>query len=203
MVHTIGWRSFVFLTGFSVLFFLICLDSFMKSKVLLSILALGTVVSAQQAMANTGTIAFKGKIVTSTCQATTDTANQTVQLGTWPTSALSTAGQTTSPQTFQIDLEQCDAGNYTVRLDGTTVSATGDNANLLAVTGGATNVGIQVTGLDNKIVPINTALANGYEFAIPSGSTTATLDLKAFYKATGAATAGDANATANFSIEYK
>ncbi|HFO0601996.1 TPA: fimbrial protein, partial [Acinetobacter baumannii] len=113
------------------------------------------------------------------------------------------AGQTTSPQTFQIDLEQCDAGNYTVRLDGTTVSATGDNANLLAVTGGATNVGIQVTGLDNKIVPINTALANGYEFAIPSGSTTATLDLKAFYKATGAATAGDANATANFSIEYK
>ncbi|CAA0241815.1 type 1 fimbrial protein [Acinetobacter baumannii] len=175
----------------------------MKTKVLLSILALSTAVSAQQAMANTGTIAFKGKIVTSTCQATTDTANQTVQLGTWPTSALSTAGQTTSPQTFQIDLEQCDAGNYTVRLDGTTVSATGDNANLLAVTGGATNVGIQVTGLDNKIVPINTALANGYEFAIPSGSTTATLDLKAFYKATGAATAGDANATANFSIEYK
>lgn len=59
MVHTIGWRSFVFLTGFSVLFFLICLDSSMKTKVLLSILALGTAVSAQQAMANTGTIAFK------------------------------------------------------------------------------------------------------------------------------------------------
>ncbi|MFT4020098.1 MAG: fimbrial protein [Acinetobacter sp.] len=174
----------------------------MKTQVLFSLLTITTALIAQNAMANTGSITFKGKIVESTCKATTNTASQTVQLGTWPTSALAAAGQTTSPQAFQINLEQCAAGNYGVRLDANTVAATGTNANLIAVTGGATNVGIQVQGSDNKVVPVNTSLTDGYQFTVGTDKT-ATLNLKAFYTATGAATAGDANAVANFSIEYK
>lgn len=177
----------------------------MKNKFFTSLIALSSVVSFQQAFANSGVINFTGEIVKSACNTTGSSKNIAVPLGKWPTSALATAGQTTSPQTFKIDLENCTPGNYAVRLAGTAVDA-GANSNLLAVTGGATNVGIQVTGLDDKIVPLNQVLADGYTFTVAGTGTTptaATVNLKAFYKATGVATEGLANATANFSIEYK
>lgn len=177
----------------------------MKNKILSSLIALSSVVSFQQAFANNGVINFTGELVKSACNTTSSSKNIAVPLGKWPTSALASSGQTTSPQAFKIDLENCTPGNYAVRLAGTAVDA-GANANLLAVTGGATNVGIQVTGLNDKIVPINQALTDGYTFTV--GGTgiepqTSTVNLKAFYKATGVATEGLANATANFSIEYK
>lgn len=173
----------------------------MKSKILLSALAIASAAVAQQASAANGTVTFNGEIVKSACDVKSDSKNITVQLGKWPTTALASAGQTTSPQTFKINVANCDAGSYTVRLDGTAVDS-GANSDLLAVIGGATNVGIQVTGIDNKIVPLNKALTDGYAFTSDAEGN-GVADLKAFYKATGAATEGQANAVANFSIEYK
>ncbi len=172
-----------------------------KNKILLSALAFATSLVAQQALAANGVINFTGEIVKSACDVTSGSKNIDVQLGKWPTTALASAGQTTSPQSFKINVTNCDAGNYTVRLDGTAVDS-GANSDLLAVTGGATNVGIQVTGLNNKVVPLNKALTDGYTFTSDSQGN-GVADLKAFYKATGAATEGQANAVANFSIEYK
>lgn len=173
----------------------------MKNRILLTAFVLASSVVAQQAFAANGVINFTGEIVKSACDVTSDSKNIAVQLGKWPTTALASAGQTTSPQSFKINVANCEAGNYTVRLDGTAVDS-GANSDLLAVTGGATNVGIQVTGLDNKVVPLNKALTNGYTFTIDSQKN-GVADLKAFYKATAAATEGQANAVANFSIEYK
>ncbi|ENH4383210.1 type 1 fimbrial protein, partial [Serratia marcescens] len=110
---------------------------------------------------------------------------------------------------FQISLEKCDAGDYSLRFDGNTVAG---NPDLLSVSnvGGtgaaATGVGIEIT--DN----------NGKPFAIGDGSNInddvakvtiaadgkATFNLQARYRSFDSnVTAGLANATSPFTIEYK
>jgi major type 1 subunit fimbrin (pilin) len=176
----------------------------MNKRILCS--ALVSAVIAQSAFAtealNAGKseVKFTGSIVNGTCQISNDSKSKEVYLGKWPTIALSAAGKTTAPQTFSLNLENCPDANYTVRLEGTAIDEDA-YSNLLAVTGGAKNVGIQVTGLDGKVLPLNQELNDGFTFKGKGAKTT--VNLQAFYKATGVATEGQANATANFSVEYK
>lgn len=174
----------------------------------LSFLALTSIFTAQQALAADGTIRFTGSIEETACKVDASSGDVPVSLGKWGTASLASAGATTSPQTFQLKFTGCTTGTYALRLEGNTVAATGENANLIALdpagTGKtATNVGIQVTGSDDKIVPVNSSLADGFTFAVAEGDTSTVLDLKAYYKATGVATAGAANASVGFSVEYK
>ena len=178
-------------------------------KVLLPLAALVLSATAYNAMAANGTVTFTGEIKQSTCQVTSDTQNKEVYLGTYPTSAFPTVGSKSASKAFQISLEKCDAGDYSLRFDGNTVAG---NPDLLSVSnvGGtgaaATGVGIEIT--DN----------NGKPFAIGDGSNInddvakvtiaadgkATFNLQARYRSFDSnVTAGLANATSPFTIEYK
>ena len=166
-------------------------------KVLLPLAALVLSATASNAMAANGTVKFTGEIKQSTCQVTSDTQNKEVYLGTYPTSAFPTVGSKSASKAFQISLEKCDAGDYSLRFDGNTVAGTG---------AAATGVGIEIT--DN----------NGKPFAIGDGSNInddvakvtiaadgkATFNLQARYRSFDSnVTAGLANATSPFTIEYK
>lgn len=174
----------------------------MKNKYLVPVLMLSSSAFMQHAMADSGVINFKGAIVKSSCDTMADSKNVTVVLGKWPTTSLSTAGQTTPAQTFQINLENCETGNYRIRLDGKPYDSS-SNANVLALTpGGATGVGIKVQSVNNEDIGLNQSLDNAYTVAA-SNDNKAVFNLKAFYYAVAPATEGVANSVANFSIEYK
>lgn len=148
-----------------------------------------------------GTVNFTGTILASACDATVNGGN-TVNLGTWPTSALQTAGDKTTPQPFTLSISNCAAGNYQVNFAGNTLS---EDNNLLAVTGGAGQVGIRIDNAADQTVVLNTTPAQDSNAlaVINSGESAAEIPLKAYYEAVGQATEGPANATVSFTIQQK
>jgi len=156
---------------------------------------------------NGGTVHFKGKLVAAPCSVSTDTSDQEVKLGEYTTHHFKSAGVLGSIVPFQIKLEDCDTSVATtaaVAFSGRTDSS---DATLLAVdqdlsssnSGTATNIGIQildnasaVVKLDGSTFTDKTTLINGENI----------LKFAAQYKSTGVATAGDANADANFIMQY-
>ncbi|WP_420898695.1 type 1 fimbrial major subunit FimA [Erwinia persicina] len=158
---------------------------------------------------NGGTVHFKGKLVAAPCAVSTDTSDQVVKLGEYTTHHFKTAGTLGSIVPFKIKLEDCDtsvAKTAAVAFSGRSDSTSTDSS-LLAVDEGlspgndgtATNIAIQV--LDNQNKPVkfdgttfvnNTTLKDGEN----------TLRFGAQYKSTGVATAGDANADADFIMQY-
>lgn len=158
---------------------------------------------------NGGTVHFKGKLVAAPCSVSTDTSDQEVKLGEYTTHHFKTAGTLGSVVPFQIKLEDCDtsvAQTAAVAFSGR-ADTTSTDGSLLAVdqdmssgnAGTATNIAIQV--LDNTSKPVKfdgstfvnkTTLIDGENI----------LKFAAQYKSTGVATAGDANADANFIMQY-
>lgn len=65
---------------------------------------------APAAQAASGTVTFKGEIVQSTCDVSTASANQTVTIGTFPTTLFKEAGDVSAPKSFDITMENCKAG---------------------------------------------------------------------------------------------
>lgn len=158
---------------------------------------------------NGGTVHFKGKVVAAPCSVSTDTIDQEVNLGEYTTHHFKTAGVLGSVVPFQIKLEDCDttvAQTAAVAFSGRTDSSSTDGS-LLAIdqdlssgnSGTATNLAIQV--LDNKSKPVKfdgTTFVN--KTTLMDGENI--LKFAAQYKSTGVATAGDANADANFIMQY-
>jgi len=158
---------------------------------------------------NGGTVHFKGKLVAAPCAVSADSSDQLVKLGEYTTHHFKTAGTLGSLVPFQIKLEDCDttvAQTAAVAFSGRADSTSADSS-LLAVdqdlssgnAGTATNIAIQV--LDNRSRPVKfdgstfvnkTTLIDGENI----------LKFAAQYKSTGVATAGDANADANFIMQY-
>ncbi|MBZ6387468.1 MULTISPECIES: type 1 fimbrial major subunit FimA [Pantoea] len=158
---------------------------------------------------NGGTVHFKGKLVAAPCSVSTDTSDQEVKLGEYTTHHFKTAGQLGAVVPFQIKLEDCDssvAKTAAVAFSGRADSTTSDSS-LLGIdqdlsggnSGTASNIAIQV--LDNQSKPVKfdgstfvnkTTLIDGENI----------LKFAAQYKSTGVATAGDANADANFIMQY-
>ncbi|MGJ8525425.1 Type-1 fimbrial protein, A chain [Halomonadaceae bacterium LMG 33818] len=165
-------------------------------------LALAGAAASAPSMAATGTVHFKGEIVKSSCDVTSDTNNQTVDLGRWPSSQFQQSGDTTPAKAFTLKFENCDSGNYTVRFDGNNPSGHPD---LLAVTGGATGVGIKITDESGNVYPISEESPTSGLSVISAGSDkTATANLKAQYESyADTVGAGDANADATFAIQYR
>jgi major type 1 subunit fimbrin (pilin) len=158
--------------------------------------------SSTAAMAADGTVNFNGKIVDTPCIVTAgdDNTAQTVSLGTVKSSSFTAVGITSADVPFNIKLEQCVVGEDGL---GATVTFTGsqDGADptLLAVSGGATGVGIELVNNDNTEIKMGTESA---ATALQNGNNT--LVYKAHYKSTAAAvTTGDANGQAQFQIAYK
>lgn len=154
---------------------------------------------------NGGTVHFKGEVVNAACAVDAGSVEQTVQLGQVRSAKLATAGSTSSAVGFNIQLDDCDTSVSTkasVAFSGTAVDTTNNTVLVLqgSAAGSATNVGVQI--LDNK----GTLLAlDGATFSAATTLNDGTniIPFQARYYATGAATAGTANADATFKVQYE
>ena len=151
------------------------------------------------AVAASGTVEFEGEIVQSSCEVTSASRDQTVIIGTYPTSVFANVGDVSASKAFTLGLENCEPANYTVRFDGPTRAG---HPSLLSVSE-ATGVGIEILDFADQPFPINQRIDNLASVEVgPDGS--ATVHLKARYKSyESTVTAGQANATSTFSIEYR
>ena len=174
--------------------------------IVLSALSLSsTAVLAATTTVNGGTVHFKGEVVNAACAIDAGSLDQTVMLGQVKASNLATAGQTSTPVGFSIQLNDCDttvATKASVAFTGTAVDTT--NTTVLALqssaAGGATNVGVQI--LDSTGTPL---VLDGATFgaAATLNDGTNIVPFQARYYATGTATAGVANADATFKVQYQ
>ena len=157
------------------------------------------VIMPTAAMAASGTVEFEGEIVQSSCDVTGASKDQTVVIGTYPTSVFANVGDVSASTAFTLGLENCEPTNYTVRFDG---PAPAGHPSLLSVSE-ATGVGIEILDFADRPFPINQSIDNPASVEVsPDGS--ATVNLKARYKSyEPTVTAGQANATSTFSIEYR
>jgi major type 1 subunit fimbrin (pilin) len=160
------------------------------------------VAMAQSVGTNNGQINFTGEITTAPCSVDGNNANQTVSLGSISTNSLQTAGAMSTAKNFQIQLTGCSLA--TVQSASVTFDGTSDinNPDLLALTAGpstAKNVAVGIYDVYNKKeLALNTA-SDG----IPIADGNNVLPFQAYYKATQAGvTAGDANASAQFTVSY-
>lgn len=174
------------------------------NKKLLPVAALIIAAPAINAYATNGKVNFTGEIIESTCTVTSGDQNKDVFIGKYPTSAFTATGDVTASKAFTINLEKCESGDYSLRFDGPTVAG---NPNLLSVDQ-AGGVGIEILTNDEKVIPINQDASTSSPWvnvATPGDSSgTATFNLKARYKSfMDKVTAGTANASATFTIEYK
>lgn len=113
--------------------------------------------SAFAADTNTATITFTGRIIEEACRFSTDTGNQTINLGVYPQSYFTNRDTTTEAKPFSLKIEGCtitktDVGENLpadrIRLTFTDTNSSGSQSNgLLAnenTEGAAENVGILV-----------------------------------------------------------
>lgn len=154
---------------------------------------------------NGGTVHFTGEIVNAACAVSTQSANQTVELGQYRAASLATAGTKTNAIPFQIKLVDCAtsvAATAAVAFSGKAVSS---DPTLLAVSATqngtpAENVGIEISDSLSKALKMD-----GINFStaktLVDGSNI--LDFTARYVSTGAASAGEANASATFVVKYE
>lgn len=175
-----------------------------KILVLTTLLGLSLTHSAVAADSGSASINFKGRIVDAACNVTVSgTDNSTVELGQWPTSTFKAKGDTTIPQPFTLNVDDCTEGNFKFNFTGTSDSV---NTQLLKVNG-ADGVGIAISALDStsSIVGINTnPNQDSTAWVQVSTEGKASLPLQAFYQSTkDKVTEGEANATVRVTLQQK
>lgn len=174
-------------------------------KILLPAAALILSATAMNAYAVNGKVEFTGEIVKSTCNVVSGDQDKQVFIGKYPTTAFTQVGDVTASKAFTIQLEKCEAGDYSLRFDGQTVAG---HSNLLTVnpakdTSLADGVGIEVLDNNEQIIPVNQSADANSPWVTIAADGTATFNLKARYKSFDTVQAGPANANATFTIEYK
>lgn len=186
---------------------------FVKSSVAL---AIGICCFATQVLAADGEISFVGTVTGSTCSAAIADLNGgaagSVAMGNISALALASAGATAGAAAFNLSLEApavgegetngCDlaTGAATVRFMSMN-GAAGPNGEWVGLTGAgdagvAKNVAIQIRDATGSVVAMGQDSTSYKNLNEPMRFT-------ANYIATGVATAGQANAKAAFSIDYK
>ncbi|QGH63263.1 fimbrial protein [Serratia proteamaculans] len=181
----------------------------MKKTLLATSLAVTAFLSASSAFAADGIVNFTGSITDTACKVDMGASSTlAVPMGKISTTSFSGAGSTAAASKFSLQLKSCPAATTaTVKFDG--IAANGDDK-VLALTAGtgiATGVGVQITDKDGNAVPLQ---GNSGSYDLKAGDAndplkdvTNNLDFTARYIATAATvTAGTANATANFTINY-
>ncbi|WP_051711386.1 fimbrial protein [Andreprevotia chitinilytica] len=155
---------------------------------------------AHAASADSGTIQFNGKVLDTTC--TIDNNALTVDMGTVGADSFKTAGTTGPDKLFSIDLSGCNAAlnGVKVQLTGNADGTVPDDLSVGTTASDAKGIAIALQdATHNKPVAINSTTD---EFKL--GETTAKLQFAAHYVSTAqAVTAGDANANAQFVLNYR
>lgn len=153
-----------------------------------------------------GVVHFTGKITDASCNVTTDTAGQNVDLGSWAASYFATQKETTRTP-FHISVDGCpdSVASIAVLFDGT--KDTTDNT-LLGLNSAADSDGNTATGVAVKLYESdrNTQIKIGNvskKVDLAAGEDSKTLDFYANYNAiTDTVTTGEADADANFLMVY-
>ncbi|KJV44918.1 hypothetical protein VH86_23405 [Pantoea sp. BL1] len=167
-----------------------------------NILALAVIASlfAASAQAADGTINFVGSITDDTCDISAASKTQNVLLGNIGSDSFTAPGTVSAATGFTVVMSNCPAThtNLHVKFDGT---PDGGNPAVLALTNTGTQakgVGIQLRDADGSVLPLFT---DSKPVAINAGN--ASLNFSAAYISTAATvTAGDANSTVNFTVNY-
>jgi major type 1 subunit fimbrin (pilin) len=181
----------------------------MKHTLLAAALATTAVLSFSSAFAADGTVNFTGSVTDTACVVDLGTNNTlSVPMGRISKTSFGAAGSLAGATKFTLKLKTCPAAtSATVKFDG--IAAGGDDK-ILALTGGtgaATGLGIQISDKGGNVLPLATdsasyTLAQG-DALDPTKDVSNDLNFTARYISTAAAvTAGTANATATFSINY-
>ncbi|CDG13950.1 fimbrial protein [Serratia bockelmannii] len=164
----------------------------MKKYLVASALACAAISSS--AFASDGVINFTGKIIDNAC-VVNPTLN--VQMGDVAAAAFKNVGDESGARKFDLELKDCPANlsSAKVTLDG---AADDNNTELFKLNdGGATGLALRITGLDGKdVIPGGSSA----EAKLAEGDNV--LPFTAAYKSTDKVTAGDANATIQFSVAY-
>ena len=156
---------------------------------------------SQGAFAADGTINFEGEIVDATCSVSPKSQNMTVPLGKVRSSVLAAAGSSSTPSKFTIELLDCDPSKAKVTFSG---PPDADDATLLRLAGGlvgttqATNVAVEIGDSSGTKIPLGTESG---EYTILQGANSLQFQAK-YVSVKGGATAGIANATAQFTVAY-
>ncbi|KAA5971611.1 fimbrial protein [Pantoea sp. M_9] len=167
-----------------------------------TILAMTTVASlfSGAAFAVDGTINFTGKITDDTCDIDAGSATQNINMGTIGSDAFQGPGTIAGATGFKIVMTNCPASHsaVSVKFDG---APDNGNPDILALSSSPTNasgVGIQLRDYDRTPISLNTDSK-----PVPVTGGTATMNFSAAYIATAATvTAGDADSTVNFTVNY-
>nr|WP_279077847.1 fimbrial protein [Hafnia alvei] len=168
-------------------------------------LALSLCLYSAYSMAIDGTIDFTGDINSNTCSVSVKdgNGNAVVNMGSVQASSLKKANDIAGGSSFTVNIEKnedCDLAGKTGTIRFTTMSGTaGDKQQYLAlkkVDGVAENVAIRITDANDNLINIGSDTTQEYDLTKP-------IRFTANYIATGAATAGKADAKAGFVITYK
>lgn len=177
----------------------------MKKK-LYSLALAGAVLGAvsASAFASDGTITINGSITDATCTVKGDGANGDllVNLDKISAKGLAKAGDTGGFKPFSIKLTDCAAtGEVKAGFDpGPTTDLANGRLNLVGTDGVATNLQLQLRNSDSSVIKVgDSASIKGATIA----NKAATLTYLVGYYATGAATAGTANSSVTYSINYE
>ncbi|MEZ2904210.1 fimbrial protein [Acinetobacter terrestris] len=152
-----------------------------------------------------GTVHFQGSIVNSPCVVDVNSANQTVNLGQFQSTAFDGVDSTSSPVNFDINLISCDTetlSNARITFKGQTLEGQLDKlapAATQAADSVAGNVGIQILQ-DSAVLDVS-GKDSSEKVALLDGSNK--LAFQARYIATGDVTVGSANASADFTVTYE
>ena len=176
------------------------------AAILVSAMASGAALSAVSGVQGTGgVVEFSGEIVDSSCNVSTASKKQTVDLGRWAKTFFTGTGVETTKTPFTISVDNCPASVTTVAVLFTGVTDATDPTLLALNTGSvATGVGIKLYQAGSTPTPISL----GSVCALPISaenvvSNKADLKFMADYiSTTGNVTAGSANGTADFLMVY-
>ncbi|EHF4936933.1 fimbrial protein [Enterobacter hormaechei] len=177
----------------------------MKAK-LFSVVAIPALVMASASAfaaveGETSTIQFTGAIKENTCTLDQGSLNQKINLNTVETSVFQGGqGAASQPTNFTIALKDCAKSSASVFFSGDHVEG---NAEALKVTGGAKGVGIQILEGATVLKVDGSAPSSPKEVDVDKA---AEWSFGARYVALGSASAieaGEANATAQFTVNYE
>ena len=152
-----------------------------------------------------GVVHFNGSLVNAACAVSTESADQTVNLGQYRTASFQSIGDTSATIPFKIVLNDCDTTVATTARVAFSGQTTDSDATLLAINSSdndatATGVGIEILDEDSSVMtPDGSTFSKGHSLI----DGTNTLNFAARYKATAATpTPGQANADAVFTMQY-
>ncbi|WP_312123241.1 fimbrial protein [Pantoea vagans] len=149
-----------------------------------------------------GEVKFTGEITDVSCDVSTASKNQSVDLGKWAKSYFESRSETTETP-FTISVKDCPASvtKVAVLFDGDKDS--GDNTLLKVTDGGATGVGIKLYEADRSTPIAIGAISKAVDVVEASEGGSADLNFFADYKSDGAEIAvGPANSVSNFVMVY-